>query len=515
MQSFNLFLNVWKDIDLGTNFTPYVGAGMGASIASMSIDWNGDDYSKGTNIGFASQLGAGVRMNVSERTKVDIGYRLRSIYSVVGTDNQASDITIADLFSHSLQVGVTYVLGDGYSDMDGTGAMTGSRSDVYYTLFAGGALPQDSVVTTQTYAYEVNNKVGFTAGAAVGTSLLPGLRGELEVAYTRYANSDYTYYANQSPESMSGATGLYTLTANLWKDIPVGDYTTYVGGGVGFGIAQSDGTLDDMGYDGAGLGLALQFGAGIRRAVSEDWAIDIGYRAKGIFGAVIDGDGEKLHAEGSFLTHMLQVGFTYGHGMFELPEPDELVSKGHYATLFGGVVLHEGTGSPYDEATYEMNFNTGFTVGAAIGTQISDTMRGELELSYLRSEACGAREFPQETKCDDEDWSGVVQTVNQLANVWKDFDVGVVSPYVGGGVGLALFLPDIDEWADPRFAMAAQVGGGVRYAIKDDLTLDLGYRFKGVLDPVASGHNTSGADDEHGAFTYYTHAVTGGLTWDF
>ncbi|MEH6727861.1 MAG: outer membrane beta-barrel protein [Hyphomicrobiales bacterium] len=369
-------------------------------------------------------------------------------------------------------------------------------------------------MTTQTYAYEVNNKAGFTTGAAIGTSLLPGWRGELEAAYARYAHGSQTYYANESPDNMSGATSLYTLTANVWKDIPIGKYTTYVGGGVGFGLADADGTLDDVAIDGSGLGLALQFGAGIRRAVSEDWAIDFGYRARGVFGATIDGAGDNYHAQGSFLSHMLQVGFTYGNSMFDMPETDELVSQGHYATLFGGAALHEGTGTPYDADTYEMNFDTGFTIGAALGTQISDTMRGELELSYIRSGICGAREYPLEAKCD-EDWSGVLQTVNLLANVWKDFDVGMVSPYVGGGLGLALVLPDIDEWADPRVAMAAQIGGGVRYAIKDDLTLDLGYRFKGVFDPLISGHGTQGAEDEHGAFTYYTHAVTGGLTWDF
>lgn len=512
VDSWTVMLNVWKDIDVGTSFTPYVGGGAGVSYGSMSIDWS-TELSEGSNFGFATQLGAGVRMDMSERTKLDIGYRLRSIHGLVAANEEdASDITLANYLSHSLQVGFTYMLGDDYGNME---ELPGADSDVYYTLFAGVALPQDSSFVTSTYTYEVNNKTGFTTGAAVGTSLLPGLRGELEVAYSRYANRDNTYQANQSHESMSGAVGLYTLTANIWKDIPVGKYTTYVGGGLGFGIVDTEGTLDDDSYDGAGLGLALQFGAGIRKPVTEDWAIDIGYRAKGVYGAIIHGVGDNDHSKGSFLSHMLQVGFTYGDGMFDMPETEELLSQGHYVSLFGGVALHEGSGFAYDDSTYEMNYATGFTIGAALGTQISDTVRGELELSYQYADVCGARDESDTTKCDDTDWAGKQQSVNLLANVWKDFDTGVISPYIGGGIGLALVLPDIDEWADPDVALAAQVGGGLRYAVKEDLTLDLGYRFKGVFDTQTTGHLESGADDEHGMHTYYTHAVTGGLTWDF
>lgn len=512
VDNLTVMLNVWKDIDVGTAFTPYVGGGAGISYGSMSVDWSGEQ-SEGSSLGFASQLGAGVRMDVSDRVKFDLGYRIRSIHSLVAAnDEDASDITLANYFSHSLQFGFTYMLGDDYGDMDNIAA---EKSDIYYTLFAGVALPQDSSLVTQTYTYEVNNKIGFTTGAAVGTTLLPGLRGELEASYSRYANRDNTSYANQVKEDMSGDVGLYTLTANIWKDIPVGKYTTYVGGGIGFGVVDTDGQLDDESYDGSGLGLALQFGAGVRKPVNENWAVDIGYRARGLYGAIIDGADGDGHVKGSFLSHMLQVGFTYGHGMFDLPAADEMASHGHYATLFGGVAVHEGSGTAYDSYTYEMNYSTGFTIGAALGTQVSDTVRAELEVSYLYADMCGARYEPDLTKCDDDDWDGMQHTANLLANVWKDFQVSVVSPYIGGGVGLALVLPDIYEWVDPDVALAAQVGGGVRYALKDDLTLDLGYRFKGVFDAQLTGHNETGADDEHGMHTYYSHTVTGGVTWDF
>ncbi len=63
--------------------------------------------------------------------------------------------------------------------------------------------------------------------------------------------------------------------------------------------------------------------------------------------------------------------------------------------------------------------------------------------------------------------------------------------------------------------MAAQVGGGVRYAINDDLTFDLGYRFKSVFDPLMSIREDTFGNEEHGVATFFTHTVTGGLIWDF
>lgn len=515
VDSLTVFLNLWKDIDVGAGFTPYVGGGVGVGYGRMSIDWGGEK-TYGQNVGFASQLGAGIRMDVSDRLKLDIGYRLGSVYSLVAAnDRDATGIVLGNYYSHSVQAGVSYMLGDVSGDAN---AINGFPSDIYYTLFAGAALPQEAILTKQAYVYDANNKTGFTTGVAIGTSLQPGWRGELEVAYSRYAHDNYTYFAAQNPQNMSGSTDLYTLTANLWKDKPIGAYTTYVGGGVGFGLVDAHGEMNSDLFDGTGLGLALQFGAGVRRAVSDDLAIDFGYRARGVYGAQIDGIGTAIsdHLKGSYLSHMLQVGLTYGNGMFEMPETDDPVSQGHYVSLFGGVALAEGAGLAHSSYTHEINYDAGFTVGGAIGTQIADHMRGELELSYVRSKACGRRDEPDENKCEIKGiWSTTHSTTNLLANVWKDFDTAVISPYVGGGVGLSLSLTESDDWGDPAIAMAAQVGGGVRYAVNDDLTFDLGYRFKGVFDPLMSIREDTFGNEEHGVATFFTHTVTGGLSWDF
>lgn len=91
--------------------------------------------------------------------------------------------------------------------------------------------------------------------------------------------------------------------------------------------------------------------------------------------------------------------------------------------------------------------------------------------------------------------------------------MGVFSPYVGGGVGVALFTPEIPDWEDTNLAMAAQVGAGVRMAVSDNVTLDAGYRFKGILDPLWTGKSLG--TDDHGMGSLYTHNFQGGASWGF
>lgn len=47
VQSANLLLNVWKDIDLGTSFTPYVGAGLGRASAPCRLTGMEAKYPRG------------------------------------------------------------------------------------------------------------------------------------------------------------------------------------------------------------------------------------------------------------------------------------------------------------------------------------------------------------------------------------------------------------------------------------------------------------------------------------
>jgi opacity protein-like surface antigen len=95
------------------------------------------------------------------------------------------------------------------------------------------------------------------------------------------------------------------------------------------------------------------------------------------------------------------------------------------------------------EADLHGEVDNGFLIGGAIGAQISDNFRAELEVSHARLD----------TKTEVEDYVLYEPTLGQnysakddddlrelfiMANIWFGFQMSsVFSPYVGGGVGVA------------------------------------------------------------------------------
>ena len=79
-----LFLNAFYDIDTGTKFTPYVGAGIGVAFvkADGSLDFTSmvpprgvRSYDSRTSNNFAWNLGIGVAYEITRCVKLDVGYR--------------------------------------------------------------------------------------------------------------------------------------------------------------------------------------------------------------------------------------------------------------------------------------------------------------------------------------------------------------------------------------------------------------------------------------------------------
>ena len=73
-----LFLNLYYDIQTGTPFVPYIGAGAGLAFNYVEYDLHsgGDSYSINDNFtNFAWNVGAGVAYNFNENVAVDLGYR--------------------------------------------------------------------------------------------------------------------------------------------------------------------------------------------------------------------------------------------------------------------------------------------------------------------------------------------------------------------------------------------------------------------------------------------------------
>lgn len=502
-----MFGNLWKDIRLSDTVQPYVGAGLGTGllIAEESDDHNWDDSS----IGLAAQLGGGVRIALSDRIALDAGYRLRAVIDATFHSVDDNENGVFSSYSHSAQLGLSYALGEGSGNLHADG---GEPSDWYVSVFAGG-VKTDTVWNYADQAYSIDHKTGFTIGGAVGTHLAPGLRTELELSYARSALDSYSTDGDGS-EPASGHLEQGFLLANIWKDFNLGMLSPYIGGGLGFGaIHLEDGEFgDETETNDTGYGLAGQFGFGARMEFSDNLSVDLGYRFKSIADASLIGGGDDTNnSDVTTHNHVVQFGLNYGLGEGAGSEPVSGVPDSRYVSLFGGIVLPQDTHFTYSSSDYLVNFKTGFTVGAAIGSNLTENLRGEVEFAFQTYDVDNVDENGSTTDAS----SGKVDSYFLLANLWREFDFGGFRPYVGGGVGMALLDADLnfdsDRIAGTDVALAAQLGSGVRFDVSDRLTIDAGYRFKAAVGVLTEGVGA----DEHGSATHYSHVGQIGAAWKF
>lgn len=194
-----------------------------------------------------------------------------------------------------------------------------------------------------------------------------------------------------------------------------------------------------------------------------------------------------------------------------------------YVSLFGGASfpnkMTTGIGGD-DTYGHSVDFDTGFTIGAAIGRRINDAFRIEGELSYARY---GANSFIFDHGDHDHgpfDASGDLSATYLLANAWVDVaSFGQAKVYAGGGIGAAYVTADtsFDEpdfgYGSGGWGFAGQVGAGITYAVASNIDLDFGYRFKAVksvdfdIDGDAENYFTDG--------NLYAHSLQLGMTAKF
>ncbi len=157
-----------------------------------------------------------------------------------------------------------------------------------------------------------------------------------------------------------------------------------------------------------------------------------------------------------------------------------------YASVFGGWnMLDEYTGRrqlPPQEL--QGTFNDGWAIGAAKGRRINCALRGELEFAF-RSNTADQWTVNGATT----DWSGHLFTYSGMANLYHDFnnwELGGFSPYIGGGIGFAIFDGEFNtaattfEIEDEAFAYQFIAGGSKRINCNVDLFAE--YRFFGATE---------------------------------
>ncbi|MDE2446499.1 MAG: porin family protein, partial [Alphaproteobacteria bacterium] len=135
--------------------------------------------------------------------------------------------------------------------------------------------------------------------------------------------------------------------------------------------------------------------------------------------------------------------------------------------------------------------NAGYILGGTIGVELNSRLRAELELSHSRWNM-GSNVFEVTSMSFSGTLNrpgGYVEATYLLSNAWLNLTEGErITPYVGGGVGVAWVNMNntfaMMNAAGPSFAF--QVGGGFTFAVSDQLSIDLGYRFKDVINPNLS-----------------------------
>ncbi len=101
----SVMLNAYYDIDTGSKFTPYIGAGIGYAKVKASMKGEDSTYAYSAKVddnNFAWQLGAGVGYAVNENVTVDAGYRY------VDYGDFTEDEVKVDTSAHELYVGARY-----------------------------------------------------------------------------------------------------------------------------------------------------------------------------------------------------------------------------------------------------------------------------------------------------------------------------------------------------------------------------------------------------------------------
>ncbi|WP_370547030.1 outer membrane beta-barrel protein [Edwardsiella tarda] len=97
-----LMVNGYYDIKTGTDFTPYIGAGIGYANVSLKNDLEDSDSVQSNSNNFAWSVGTGVIYNVNPRLDLDLGYKYLDAGKATAGNSQAKVAT------HDFTLGVNY-----------------------------------------------------------------------------------------------------------------------------------------------------------------------------------------------------------------------------------------------------------------------------------------------------------------------------------------------------------------------------------------------------------------------
>jgi opacity protein-like surface antigen len=169
-----------------------------------------------------------------------------------------------------------------------------------------------------------------------------------------------------------------------------------------------------------------------------------------------------------------------------------------YLSVFGGYGLAElmtnfiNNDPQYlgERFQYITGLDGGALIGGAIGFNLRpDALRTEIEIgrmAFNANEYFGITQGGQGPPIVGEGVTGFARATTVMANVWLTVHPGEVETYIGGGLGLGILAAEVattndgDQFDGTALGLSFQFGAGVIFPLGNSVSIDLGYRFRGV-----------------------------------
>lgn len=146
----------------------------------------------------------------------------------------------------------------------------------------------------------------------------------------------------------------------------------------------------------------------------------------------------------------------------------------------------------------DIEYDTGFSFGGALGYDLGNNTRVEGEVAY-RTADLDRVSGPGGSFA----LTGELNVFSFLVNGYYDIKVDApVTPFITGGIGFAnTEIADGDDSVDDN-VFAYQLGAGLSYAVDNQMTIDFGYRYMSTSDPEFEESGVT-MESEYGSHNFY------------
>lgn len=148
----------------------------------------------------------------------------------------------------------------------------------------------------------------------------------------------------------------------------------------------------------------------------------------------------------SIITAALLTGTAYAADLqvYEAaPMGDQIAAGNFYASIFGGAAMINDFDSSLG-GSGTVSFDTGYSADAALGYDFGNGLSVEGQVGHLTADLAGGSYHDTDLLAEG---SGSIRY--GMINAWYGFDLGGITPFIGGGAGVASVAVDADFTAFP------------------------------------------------------------------